>query len=118
MSVFRNSPLPKEVSYYQSAVPLFTSTGDPSCVFVSASMTDVEYIALTNTTSGTINITVTDGNNVAMVNLSSYPVDPNTPYALEFLPPVRCMSGVKMYANSAGLDVTFHAWKTARYTAA
>lgn len=115
MSNWRNSQLPKQVDVRQSAVPVFTSVGDSAMLFTST-LTDMQVLAITNTTASTINITVTDGNDVAVGNLSSYPVDPNTPYVLDFIPYIRCDGGVKIYAPSAGLDVTIHGWRQARFT--
>jgi hypothetical protein len=115
LSSWRNSQLPKEVVVNMSAVPVFTSTGD-SAIVVTSTLTDVEDISVYNANSASINLTVTDGNDNAVANLSSYPIDPNTPYDFQFRIPQRCVSGVKIYANSTGLKVDLHGWKHPGFT--
>lgn len=99
----------------QSAVPVFTSVGD-SAIVVTSVLTDLEEIAFTNTTSTAINVTVTDGNDVQLANLSSYAIAPNTPYDLQFMTPNRAVSGIKVYANSTGLKFTLHGWRHANFS--
>lgn len=82
----------------------------------ASGLTDLEEISITNTTSAAIAITVTDGNDVQIANLSAYSIGTNTPYDLQFLTPVRCVSGVKIYANSIGLKVTVHGWRNPGFT--
>lgn len=99
---FRLSNLPKEVRVNQSAVPIFTSAGDPNMALTNK-LTDICAIEFTNGTGSTISATVTDGNNSAIANLSAYAISPNQPFNLQFRVPVRCNSGVKVYTTSAGL---------------
>lgn len=115
MSTWRNSPLPKEVYVNMSAIPVFTSAGD-SAMQLTSKDTDVETLSLINTTSTSIPVTVTDGNNIQIANLSAWPVDPNTPYNIQFNVPERCVSGVKIYAASTGLKVTMHGWRQTAFT--
>lgn len=117
MASFRNSQLPKEVVVNQSAVPVFTSAGDPT-LCATTTLTDLEDISFYNANSVSLNVTVTDGNNNAVANLSSYPIDPNTPYDFQFRVPIRNVSGVKVYANSTGLKYSLHAWKHPNFTSA
>ena len=98
-----------------SAIPVFTSVGD-SAMQLTSKLTDVETISFINTTSNSIPVTVTDGNDIQVANLSAWPIDPNTPYNIQFNVPERCVSGVKIYANSTGLKVTLHGWRQVAFT--
>lgn len=115
MSSFRLSNLPKEVRVNQSAVPVFTSVGDPAMA-LTTKLTDIVAIEFTNGTATTISATVTDGNNSAVANISSYPITANTPFSLQFRAPVRCNSGVKIYAVSAGLYYSLVGYRQVDFT--
>lgn len=116
MAFYNDSNLPKFVTLQQTPVPAFTSTGDPN-MQVTTTLTDLSDISFFNANSVSLNVTVTDGGNLAVANLSSYPIDPNTPYDFQFRVPIRLISGLKIYANSVGLAYSLRAHRHPGYTA-
>lgn len=110
----KESQLPKEALIYNSAVPVFTSAGDPANLFVSG-MTDIVRLDLENSTSATILFTMTDASGNHVANWSNVPIDPNTPQDYQF--PAngqRMLGGVRMYAVSAGLYVNMTGFTTGK----
>lgn len=116
MPSFRNSQLPKEVVVNQSAVPVTSAGSLSAAAIITTTLTDVEDISFYNGNNVSLNVTVTDGNDNPMANLSAYPIDPNSPYDLQFRVPIRNVSGVKVYANSTGLKFSMHGWKHPGFT--
>lgn len=116
---YRESPLPKEIDIRNSAIPAFTSAGDPakSAWTFTSTLTDITQLAFANTNSVGINVTVVDGRGIQVANLSSYTIDVNQPYVLLFNPPIRCVSGFQVYANSTGVDLTAKGWCHPGFTA-
>lgn len=113
----QQSHLPKESLITNSSVPVFTSAGDPANLFVSGNC-ELVRLDITNSTSATILMTITDASGRALMNFSGVGIDPTgTPWDFQ-LPAngIRCPGGFRIWAQSAGLFVNFDAWSHANIT--
>lgn len=106
----KQSHLPKEALITNSAVPVFTSAGDAANLFVSGTA-EVDRFDFTNSTSSTINVTITDASGVCVGGFSNFAVDPGVPNDYQFpASGPRYVGGIRMWAVSAGVYVNFQAW--------
>lgn len=93
--------LPQDVQILDAVVPL-------SLTARTTKLTDLSRVTITNTTSGSLNYTLTNGSDVILANLGAFPVDPGVPVDLEFRAPLRCVGGFKDLASGAGLVVNIY----------
>ena len=107
----RQSHLPKETLILNSAVPVFTSAGDPACLFTSGE-TEIDRFDFENTTSTSIGVTITDASGTCVGGFSNFAVLPSTPNDYQFpAAPIRYVGGVRMWAVSAGVYVNMQGWQ-------
>lgn len=107
----RKSQYPKEIQIVKSAVPVFTSGGDPALRFASTNC-EIARITFYNSTSAAIQVNVMDGSGAVVNGFSAYSVLNNSPSTatFQFQDYLRCANGLVLGAISANLYVSIHGW--------
>lgn len=94
-----NVQLPKEILLTAGAVPT-------SLTPVTSVDSEVSEITVTNTTAGSLTLTVQDQQGTPIKLLNAINVDTNVPIILPYDPPALMSGGIKWIASGAGLTGT------------